>query len=139
MGEIYCTGDDSCAYSKFDIECLIQHGMGCEVNCGGENSCEADPLDPRKVAIYNVVNSHGMTCAVEGCRWGQFILTTDTGGTVDCGGNNGCEHSDILIHNAESISCGGIQACRHAHIVVVNPTPDHFSITCSGILHFVYL
>merc|ERR1711879_876410 len=68
-----------------------------------------------------------------GCRWGQFILTTDTGGTVDCGGNNGCEHSDILIHNAEAISCGGIQSCRHAHIVVINPVADHFSITCSGL------
>ena len=106
--------------------------MGCEMQCNGENSCEGDPTDDRKVAVYRIENSHGMSCSVESCRYARFELMTDTGGSVDCGGNNGCEGADIIIHGADSVSCGGIQSCRHAHIVVMDPIPDHFSITCSG-------
>lgn len=131
--EVYCTGHASCAYSRFDIECLVAVGVGCEIQCDGVNSCEGDPADDRKEAVFVIDHSHGLTCGVESCRWSNFVLATDTGGTVDCGGNSGCEGSDIFIRGANSIICGGIASCRHAHIVVVDPVAEEFSITCSGL------
>jgi len=131
--ELYCTGEGSCAYSKVNAQCTVSvDGIGCELQCVGRQSCEGDPLDPRKVAIYHVENSYGLTCGVEGCRYGSFLLPSDTGGSVECSGANGCESAEIIIHGAESLNCDGIESCRHAHIVLLNPMNEHFTITCSG-------
>lgn len=131
VGELYCTGDGSCAYSKFNIECVIAHGEGCPLLCVGDNACEGDPSDPRKVGHYVVKNSHGMACSHDSCRQATYIMTTNVGGDVSCTGEESCNEADITINNILGIFCGGVLACLNANMLVMNPQ-NHFAIMCTG-------
>lgn len=131
IGELYCTGDGSCAYSKFNLVCIVQHGMGCELQCVGDNSCEGDPTDPRKIGYYNVKNSHGMSCSHDSCRTATFQLTSNVGGGISCNGQESCFGADITVNNIEGVFCGGFNSCEQANYLIMNPE-NHFYVSCTG-------
>lgn len=133
IGEIYCTGDNSCAFSEFRIECLVVHGEGCAVQCVGDGSCEGDPLDsPRKDMLMLVENSFGLSCAHDACRYGVFRMTSNVGSNIDCKGQEGCLGADILVNNVEGVICGLADSCKNARMVIVDPQQDFFALVCSG-------
>lgn len=105
--------------------------VGCELRCDGDNACEGDPTDARKIGYYNIKNSHGMSCSHDSCRRATYELTSNVGGVVDCNGQEACVSADIAINNVAAVVCHGIQACQMANIVVYDPQ-DQFELDCSG-------
>lgn len=131
VAEMYCTGDSSCAFSKFNIECVVSHGEGCPLLCVGDNSCEGDPTDPRKIGHYVIKNSMGMSCSHDSCRRATFIMTSNLGGSITCAGQESCNQADITINNLAGIRCGGVLACLNANMLIMNPQ-NEFAIMCTG-------
>merc|ERR1711879_556163 len=102
-----------------------------ELQCVGDNSCEGDPTDPRKIGYYNVKNSHGMSCSHDSCRTATYQLTSNVGGGINCNGEESCFGADITINNIESVFCGGIASCSETNILIMNPE-NYFYIACTG-------
>jgi len=129
--ELYCTGDGSCAFSRFNIDCIVENGEGCPLLCAGDNACEGDPTDPRKIGYYEIRNSSGMTCSHDACRSSTFVLTENLGGAVNCNGEESCNSADITINNIEAIYCGGVLACFGSSMLILNPK-NAFALMCTG-------
>jgi len=129
--ELYCTGDGSCAFSRFNISCITDNGEGCPLLCAGDNACEGDRHDPRKTGHYEIRNSSGMTCSHDSCRNATFVLTSNLGGVVNCNGEESCFAADITINNIASIYCGGVLSCYHSSMLILNPV-NAFSVMCTG-------
>lgn len=116
--------------SKLQPKC--KYHTGCELQCVGDNSCEGDPTDPRKIGYYNVKNSHGMSCSHDSCRTATYQLTSNVGGAVNCNGEESCLGADITINNLESVFCGGIKSCGESNMLIMNPQ-NYFYLSCTGL------
>jgi len=130
IASILCSGDNSCSYSIFNLECLPS--IGCILECVGDASCEADPLIPALNAIYTIENSNGMSCSASACKYATFNLLTNIGGSIICGAYDACLSSKIMATNINSIMCGGRDACKDANILIINPKQG-FSLSCQSI------
>eukprot|EP01084_Bolivina_argentea_P303035 523141_1 len=128
---ILCTGDGACAFSIFDMTCIIEHGEGCPLLCVGDDSCRSLLGDPTRQAVFTISNSMGMKCAHDACVDATFHLMTNTGGSIMCTAEEACVRAEIMIDNVEMLMCKGEKACFDAHIFIKNPQ-EGFSVLCSG-------
>ena len=128
IASILCSGDGSCSYSLFNLECLP---TGCTLECVGDSSCDADPVIPALNAIYTIANSKGMSCSAAACKYATFNLLTNIGGAIICGAYDACRGAKITANNVDAVSCGGRDACRNAEILIINPQ-NEFQISCQS-------
>ena len=125
---ILCSGDGSCAYSIFNLECLP---TGCVLECVGDSSCDADPATPALNAVYSITNSKGMSCSSAACKYATFNLLTNVGGSIICGGYDSCLGSKISATNVAGFKCGGTDSCKNAEILIINPQ-NEFTVLCQS-------
>eukprot|EP01083_Nonionella_stella_P088443 246490_1 len=128
MNIMGCTGDFSCAYSRFYLEGIASGAM---LACVGDDSCKGHPTNPNERAYFDVVNSFGMYCSHDSCRDATFNLINNVGGAVVCGAEASCTNSVISADNIESVLCGGEFACYESSYLITNPK-NGFSLSCAG-------
>eukprot|EP00484_Ammonia_sp_Unknown_P022948 CAMPEP_0197035016 /NCGR_PEP_ID=MMETSP1384-20130603/12919_1 /TAXON_ID=29189 /ORGANISM="Ammonia sp." /LENGTH=513 /DNA_ID=CAMNT_0042465007 /DNA_START=18 /DNA_END=1559 /DNA_ORIENTATION=+ len=135
IGEVTCTGDGACARSVFEFSCLPNEP--CSIECAGEAACAGQPPPADGSTDYltthfSITNTAGILCSDEGCKYGTFELTQNSGGEgIGCEGVDACLEASITINNIEGIICGGTNACKNANILVIDPMQD-FEVECSA-------
>jgi len=129
IAKILCSGDNSCSYSIFNLECLPS--IGCILECVGDASCEADPSLTQLNGIYKIENSFGLTCSIQACRYSIFNLLTNIGGSILCTSFESCYESIITVTNINYLLCGGTSSCKNANILIINPQ-NGFSLLCQS-------
>lgn len=132
IATISCTGDQACEYATMVLTCMLP--LGCPLNCVGDNSCAANPLNKvTENAVFDITNSNGLYCSARACQFATFSLKQNVGGYIGCSAYDACKGALIIAdQNIGSLSCAGMDACRGATVYITNPTGGTFSVMCNA-------
>ena len=106
--EIYCFGDQNCAYNNLTA-------TGDDLNCLGYFSCESDSSHSTTLTAYDDI-----FCESQGsCSYGTMEVYNDANSgtnTVYCRAYRACRHAVIIDSSWNIVYCQGLYSCLDATI-----------------------